>query len=61
MLRATQAALEQRLRELAGGELVAPGAIEDAPASRLADGVLQVAPACARCELDGLCGRRGRA
>ena len=61
MLRATEAALERRLRELAGGELAAPGAAEDAPASRLADGVLRVAPACARCELDGLCGRSGRA
>ena len=60
MLRATQAALEDRLRELAGGQLVAPGAVDDAPASRLADGVLRVAPACAYCELDGLCGRRGR-
>lgn len=60
MLRATHAALERRLGELAGGQLVAPGAIEDAPASRLAEGEVRVAPACARCELDGLCGRRGR-
>lgn len=61
MLRATQAALEHRLRELSGGELVAPGARADAPASQLAEGMLRVAPACAYCELDGLCGRRGRA
>jgi hypothetical protein len=61
MLRAAQAALEHRLRELSGGELVAPGALADAPASQLAEGVLRVAPACAYCELDGLCGRRGRA
>ncbi len=61
ILRATQAALERRLRELSDGVLVAPGAVEDVPSSRLADGELHVAPACAFCELDGLCGRGGRA
>jgi hypothetical protein len=59
-LRAAEAAIERRLGELAAGELVAPGAIEDAPASQLAGGVLRVEPGCARCELDGLCGRGGR-
>lgn len=58
---AARAAIERRIGELAGGALVAPGAIEEPPASQLADGVLRVAPGCARCELDGLCGRRGRA
>jgi hypothetical protein len=61
MLGATQAAIERRVRELAACALVAPGAREDCPPSRLAEGVLRVAPPCARCQLDGLCGRRGRA
>jgi hypothetical protein len=61
MLHAARRALAHRLRELAGGRLAAPGAIEDAPASQLAEGELRLAPACAYCELDGLCGRRGRA
>jgi hypothetical protein len=61
MLRAAEAALAQRLRELSAGELVAPGAIAEAPASRLDGGALRVQPACGYCALDGLCGRRGRA
>lgn len=56
-----QAALDDRLAQLALGQLVAPGAVEDAPRSRLVDRVLRLAPSCNHCELGTLCGRRGRA
>jgi RecB family exonuclease len=61
MSAAVQAALEARMGELAEGRTEAPGALEQAPRSRWADGVLRVAPDCKHCELGTLCGRRGRA
>jgi hypothetical protein len=50
-------AFQQRLAELALGQLAAPGAVEDPEASALAGGMLRMAPGCRYCELDGLCGR----
>jgi hypothetical protein len=61
MLAGVRAALDGRIAELAEGRLTAPGAIEDAPRSRLVDGTLTLAPNCQDCELAALCGRRGRA
>jgi RecB family exonuclease len=61
MLGATRDALAARASELAAGQLVAPSAVEDAPASRLSNGALRVAPACGYCDLGSICGRRGRA
>lgn len=61
MLAGVHAALDGRIAELALGQLVAPGAEEDAPRSRLVDRVLRLAPSCHYCELGTLCGRRGRA
>jgi hypothetical protein len=60
ILHAARAALDTRVRELTAGHLVAPSAIEDAPKSQLASGVLRLAPSCGYCELEGMCGRRGR-
>jgi hypothetical protein len=54
------ASLEVRVEELARGRLVAPGALEDAPRSRLVDGVLRLAPRCEYCDVAAMCGRRGR-
>jgi hypothetical protein len=50
-------AFQQRLAELALGQLAAPGAVEDPEASALAGGMLRMAPGCRYCELHGLCGR----
>jgi RecB family exonuclease len=61
MLAGVRGALDGRVAELAAGRLAAPGAVEDAPRSRLVDGVLRLAPSCEYCELGTLCGRRGRA
>jgi RecB family exonuclease len=54
-----KAALDCRIGELAAGRLAAPGALEDAPRSRLVDGVVKLAPNCQHCELAAMCGRRG--
>lgn len=61
MIAAFRAALDARIAELGEGRTVAPGALEDAPRSRLIDGTLRLAPDCEHCELGTLCGRRGRA
>ncbi|HEX3766272.1 MAG TPA: PD-(D/E)XK nuclease family protein [Kofleriaceae bacterium] len=61
MLAGVHAAIDDRIAELALGQLVAPGAMEDAPRSRLVDRVLRLAPSCNYCELGTLCGRRGHA
>lgn len=61
MLAGVHAALNDRIAELALGQLVAPGAVDDAPRSRLVDRVLRLAPSCNYCELGTLCGRRGHA
>jgi RecB family exonuclease len=60
MLAGVHSALDSRIAELAEGRLAAPGALEDAPHSRLVDGVLKLAPKCQDCELAAMCGRRGR-
>lgn len=59
ILAGIQAALDGRIIELAEGRLAAPGAVVDAPRSRLVDSVLRLAPPCEYCELGILCGRRG--
>lgn len=61
MIAAARAALDERIAELAQARTVAPGALEEAPRSRLIDGKLLLAPDCEYCELGTLCGRRGRA
>jgi ATP-dependent helicase/nuclease subunit B len=59
MWRATSVAIEQRRDELAGGHLVAPGALEDGVDSALVEGTMHIAPGCRYCDLDAICGRRG--
>ncbi|MDQ3369935.1 MAG: PD-(D/E)XK nuclease family protein, partial [Myxococcota bacterium] len=54
------AGLAARLDQLAAGELVAPSALEDAPRSALASGVMQLAPDCQYCDFSVLCGKRVR-
>lgn len=60
MLRAVEAGVATRVRELAAGQLAAPAAIDDVEDEGLAGGVLRLAPKCDYCELATVCGRRGR-
>lgn len=56
---AAKIAIEQRREALLEGRLVAPGALVDADASSLVDGVMRIEPGCFYCEYSTLCGRRG--
>ena len=58
--RAATVAIAERTKELKMGQLFAPGAIVDATRSRIEAGRIDLAPPCVHCELDGICGRRGR-
>jgi RecB family exonuclease len=58
--RAATAAVGARMHELRMGQLLAPGALVDVTRSRIDAGRIDLAPPCDHCELDGMCGRRGR-
>lgn len=55
-----RSALDARSEELSVGRLMAPGALQEAPTSQLAEGIVRLGPPCAHCGLGGICGRRGR-